>query len=163
MITLFEAVIALGSNLGEREKNINNALKSINLLPETKIIKVSGLYETKPYKVPSEQQNYINCCAKISTNLSPEILLGALLGIESAMGRKRKFRFCERIIDIDLIFYENEKIDEKNLTLPHPRAFERAFVLVPLSDICENMQFKNINFRSAYDSCDKSILIEKNK
>ena len=163
VIMLSEAVISIGSNLGEKEKNINFAIESINSVPETKIIKVSGLYETVPFGVPNEQPNYLNCCAKISTKLSAQILLGTLLGIESAMGRKRKFRFCERIIDIDLIFYENEKIIEKNLTVPHPRAFERAFVLVPLADICENMQFKNINFQKAYQMCDKSILIKKYK
>lgn len=163
MITLSEAVISLGSNLGEREKNINFALESVNLIPETKVVKVSKLYETKPFGVPNEQQNYLNCCAKISTELSPQILLGALLGIEAAMGRERKFRFCERIIDIDLIFYENEKLNEKNLTLPHPRAMQRAFVLAPLADLCENMQFKNMDFRKAYETCDKSILIKKYK
>ena len=146
VIILAEAIIALGSNLGEKEKNINFALKSVDLIPETKVIKISDLYETKPVEVPNKQQTYLNCCAKIVTELSPQILLGTLLGIESAMGRKRTFRFCERIIDIDLIFYENEKIDEKNLSLPHPRAMERAFVLVPLADICE-----------------KSILIKKYK
>ncbi|MDO4200102.1 MAG: 2-amino-4-hydroxy-6-hydroxymethyldihydropteridine diphosphokinase [Clostridia bacterium] len=163
MITLAEAIISLGSNLAEKEQNIKHALESINLIPETKVIRVSKLYETLPFGVPNEQPNYLNCCAIISTELSPQILLGALLGIEAAMGRERKFRFCERIIDIDLIFYENEKINQKNLTLPHPRAFERAFVLVPLADICKNMQFKNINFREDYERCDKSILIEKNK
>lgn len=163
VITLPEAVISLGSNLGEKENNINFALKSINLIPETKIIKVSKLYETAPHGVPNEQPNYLNCCAKILTELSPQMLLVALLGVESAMGRERKFRFCERIIDIDLIFYENEKIAEKNLILPHPRAWERAFVLVPLADICENMKFKKINFREAYEKCDKSILIKKNR
>ena len=161
MIILAEAIISLGSNLGEKEKNINYAINSVNLIPETKIIKVSGLYETTPVGVPNEQPNYLNCCAKISTELTPQMLLGALLGIESAMGRKRKFRFCERIIDIDLIFYENEKINEKYLTLPHPRAMQRAFVLVPLADICENMRFKNIDFRKAYEKPDKSALIKK--
>ena len=163
VIILAEAIISLGSNLGEREKNINFALKSVDLIPETKVIKISNLYETKPLGVPNEQPNYLNCCAKIVTEMSPQILLGALLGIEAAMGRKRKFKFCERIIDIDLIYYENEKISEKNLILPHPRAMERAFVLVPLADICENMEFKNTDFRKAYENCDKSILNEKNK
>ena len=163
VIMLAEAIISLGSNLKEREKNINFALKSINLVPETKVIKISELYETKPCEVLNPQPNYLNCCAKILTNLSPQILLGALLGVESAMGRERKFRFCERIIDIDLIFYENEKINEKNLILPHPRAMERTFVLVPLADICENLQFKNNHFQNAYKNCDKSILIKKNK
>ncbi len=163
MIILPEAIISLGSNLGEKEKNIGFALNSINLIPETKLSKISNLYETKPLGVPNEQPNYLNCCAKIFTELSPQILLGALLGVEAAMGRERKFRFCERIIDIDLIFYENEVINEKNLILPHPRAMERAFVLVPLADICENMRFKNIDFREVYKKCDKSLLIKKNK
>ncbi len=163
VITLAEAIISLGSNLGEKEKNINFALKSIDLIPETKIVTVSKIYETKPFEVPNPQPSYLNCCAKVLTVLSPQILLGALLGVESAMGRERKFKFCERIIDIDLIFYENEIINEKNLILPHPKAMERAFVLVPLAEICKNLKFKNIDFQNAYENCDKSILIKKNK
>lgn len=159
MITLAETIISLGSNLGDRQKNITLAIESINLLPETKVINISKMYETIPFQVPDTQHNYINCCAKIFTGLSPQIFLGSLLGIEAAMGRKRKYRFCERIIDIDLIFYEDQYINEKNITVPHPRAMERAFVLVPLNDICENMQFKDINFGEHYKNCDKSILI----
>ena len=159
MTTLAETIVSLGSNLGDRQKNINLALASIDLLPETKIIKTSKMYETYPFQVPEIQNNYINCCAKVFTELSPQIFLGSLLGIEAAMGRKRKHRFCERVIDLDLIFYEDIHVNQKNIVIPHPCAMQRAFVLVPLSDVCENMQFKNIDFRNYYENCDKSILI----
>lgn len=157
--TLAEAIVAFGSNLGNRTENINRAIEAINLLPETSIIDTSNFYETEPFGVPDAQNNYINLCAKVSTDLSPQILLGCLLGIESAMGRKRPYRFCSRIIDLDLIFYENQIINEKNLTLPHPRALERAFVLVPMHDLCKNGSFGEINFSKEYEKCDKSKTI----
>lgn len=155
-----ETIISLGSNLGDKGKNIKIALEALNLIPETKVIAISKMYETKPLGVPNKQDNYMNCCAKISTNLRPQIFMGCLLGIEAAMGRKRIHRFCERIIDLDMIFYEDMQIDEKNLVVPHPRAMSRAFVLVPLSDICPDMKFKGIDFSKEYRECDKSILIK---
>ncbi len=155
MIFVAEAILSLGSNLGDRVKNLNDALKAINSLCQTKIIRASNFYETEPFGVQEEQENYINCCVKVSTDLSSEMLLGGLLGIESAMGRKRTHRFCSRTIDIDLLLYDNEVQNKKNLVLPHPRMFERGFVLVPMSEICENMQFGNLNFRNAFENCDK--------
>ena len=110
-----ETIVALGSNLGDRKRNLESALEYINLLPETKVTKTSKMYETLPFNVPDIQNNYINCCTKVVTELSPQIFLGSLLGIEAAMGRKRKHKFSERIIDLDLIFYENEIINEKNI------------------------------------------------
>lgn len=156
---LAETIVSIGSNLGDKKQNILSSIEYINLLPETHVTEISKIYKTLPFKTPNKQDNYMNCCAKVLTELSPQIFLGALLGIEAAMGRKRKFKFCERIIDIDLIFYENLHINEKNIIVPHPRAMQRAFVLVPLNDICKDFTFKNINFREHYAVCDKSILI----
>ena len=142
-----EAVLSLGSNLGERVDNLEKAIQSLNTLEKTSVVKVSKFYETEPFGTPEKQNKYINCCAMISTELSPEILIGACLGIESAMGRVRTHRFCARTIDIDILLYENIKINSINLILPHPRMLERNFVLVPLNDICPGLKFKSWNFQ----------------
>lgn len=130
-----EAVIELGSNLYSRKKNVESAIEAISKLPYTNIVKVSNFYETEPFGVPDKQDNYINCCVKIETDLLPETLLGCCLGIECAMGRVRTFKNAARIIDVDLLLYGDKKIDTVDLKLPHPRILERAFVLVPLSDL----------------------------
>ncbi len=157
-ILLTEAALSLGSNMGERLQNIKNAIKAIENLPKTKVVKVSNYYETEPFGVPDKQDKYINCCVKIVTDLESSALLKYCLEIEEKFGRIREYKFCPRIIDIDLLIYGNEFKDEKNLILPHPRLKERAFVLVPLSDICENMIFGNVNFRHSLKSCDTSTV-----
>ena len=149
-----EAVLALGSNLGNRILNMEKALHSIENIPETKIIKISSFYETEPFGVKEEQNKYINCCVKISTGLSSEILMGCCLGIESALGRVRKYKFSPRTIDIDILAYENEVKNKKNLTLPHPEMLKRAFVLVPLREVCNGTVFKNIDFSESINNCD---------
>lgn len=143
-----KAILSLGSNLGDRFFNIKRAIESIENLPETEILKISDFYETEPYGVTEKQPTYINCAIKIKTGLPSEILMGTFLGIESVLGRIRTHRFSPRTIDIDLLAYENENKNQKNLILPHPRMLERAFVLIPLSDICKNMEFNNINFKN---------------
>lgn len=142
-----EAVLSLGSNLGERMSNLKNAIQALNNLEKTSVVKVSKFYETEPFGTQEKQSKYINCCAVISTELSPEMLMGACLGIEAAMGRVRTHRFCARTIDIDILLYENLEVNLANLTLPHPRMLERNFVLVPLNDICPGLKFKSWNFQ----------------
>ena len=158
VILLTEAALSLGSNMGDRCQNIKNAIKAIDNLPETKVVKISNYYETEPFGVPDKQERYINCCLKISTNLEPLVLLESCLEIEKKLGRTRQYRFCPRTIDIDLLIYGHELRNEKNLTLPHPRLKERAFVLAPLNDISQNMVFGNINFKQNYKSCDLSTV-----
>jgi 2-amino-4-hydroxy-6-hydroxymethyldihydropteridine diphosphokinase len=85
-----KAVIGIGTNIGDREKNIREALEALSLLPETEILKCSRLYETEPWGY-KDQQNFYNCCILIETVFSPHALLGALLGIEAALGRIREF------------------------------------------------------------------------
>lgn len=143
-----EAIVSLGSNLGDRFLNIKKAIESIKNLSETEILKISDFYETEPFGVTEKQPAYINCAIKIKTGLPSEILMGTFLGIESVLGRIRTHRFSPRTIDIDLLAYGKEKQNKKNLILPHPRMLERAFVLIPLSDICKNMEFNNINFKN---------------
>ena len=151
-----EAIVSRGSNLGDRFLNIKKAIESIKNLSQTEILKISDSYETEPYGVTEKQEKYVNCCLKIETELSSEILMGTFLGIESALGRIRTYRFSPRTIDIDLLAYGKEKQNKKNLILPHPRMLERAFVLIPLSDICDDMKFYNIDFKNTIEKLDIS-------
>ena len=141
-----EVILSLGSNLENRKENLKHAIKQIGGLNNTKINSVSSFYETEPFETPDKQNKYINCCIKISTNLNPEDLLKKCLQIEKSMGRTRPYKFAPRIIDIDLLLYENEIINTPNLTLPHPRMKKRAFVLVPMSEICDDLKFKSWDF-----------------
>lgn len=129
-----EAVIALGTNLGNRIENINAAIRAIAKLSGVKILKASGIYETEPVDCETDEK-FLNAAILIETSVSPAVLLGECLGIEAAMGRIRSKRNEPRIIDIDLILYEGFKAESYELTLPHPRALERAFVMAPLLEL----------------------------
>ncbi len=153
---MVRAVLSLGSNIGNRKKYIDEAIKIIENTTKINIQKISSYYETKPYGVKDFQCNYINCCVEILTDLNPFTLLGVCLGIESSLGRKRPYRFSPRTIDIDLIFYGNEKIESEDLILPHPRTFERAFVLIPMQEIFPSGYFENFNFLKWLETCDNS-------
>ncbi len=130
------AYIALGSNMGNGEENIKEALKALSLVPGIKVVASSPVYETKPWGYEA-QHNFTNAAARLLVEISPETLLGVCLGVEAGMGRIRKFTNGPRIIDIDLIMYENETRNTKELILPHPRMNERDFVLIPLIDVAE--------------------------
>lgn len=124
--------IALGSNLGDREKNINLALEKLGQIGI--IRRVSSLYETEPvgYK---DQPWFINLVCELETELPPQELLQSLKAIEKKMGRDPGPRFGPRPMDIDILLYDNLVLDTPELTIPHPRLAERAFVLIPLVEI----------------------------
>lgn len=129
-----QAVIGLGTNLGDRIGNLNYALRSIARLPNVKIIAGSSVYETEPMG-KTDQNKFYNAVVLVETNLSPGTLLGGCLGIEAAMGRVRTEKDGPRVIDLDLLLYESIKSESFELTLPHPRILERVFVMKPLNDI----------------------------
>lgn len=129
-----KAYLGVGTNIGNREENLKNALIALNLLPTTRVTDVSNVYETAPVGY-SEQDDFLNIAVEIETELTAQNVLGACLGIEAGLGRIRNIKNGPRIIDIDLLLYENEKYDTPSLVLPHPRMFEREFVLRPLLDI----------------------------
>ncbi len=129
-----KAYLGVGTNIGDREENLKNALIALNLLPTTRVTDVSKVYETAPVGY-SEQDDFLNIAVEIETELTAQNVLGACLGIEAGLGRIRNIKNGPRIIDIDLLLYENEKYDTPSLVLPHPRMFEREFVLQPLLDI----------------------------
>ena len=130
------AYLGLGSNLGEREKNLRQALTLLSL--KVNLDEVSSLYETEPvgYK---EQPLFLNLVCRITTNSSPEELFRLAKNIETRMGRVPSFPNAPRIIDIDILFYDNKIIATQNLTIPHPRLKDRAFVLIPLAEIAPNL------------------------
>ena len=138
------ALIAIGSNLGTPKKNCIEAIDIISSSPGIKTISKSSFYQTAPVG-NTEQDWFINSVIKISTQLNPDILLAVLLEIESKMGRIRKEKWGPRIIDLDLLFYDNLIIKKKDLTLPHPEIQKRNFVLQPLNEIEENFIHPSLN------------------
>lgn len=129
-----KAYLGIGTNIGNREENLKNALLSLNLLPTTKVAAISSVYETAPVGY-AEQGDFLNIAVEIETELTAQNILGACLGIEAGLGRIRNIKNGPRIIDIDLLLYEGEKYNTPSLILPHPRMFEREFVIRPLLDI----------------------------
>ena len=127
--------LGVGSNLGNRRKNIKLAVKLIGVLKGTKIIKASKLFETLPSGGPAGQPNYLNAALKINTNLFPLGLLKKLKKIEKELGRVPAERFSSRVIDLDILLYGDRFIRNKTLTVPHPRMFDRDFVIKPLTEV----------------------------
>jgi 2-amino-4-hydroxy-6-hydroxymethyldihydropteridine diphosphokinase len=138
----FTAFVALGSNLaGDLDcpaSQVIRGFQSIDNIAKTKLIKTSSLYQSTAVGY-LDQPDFINAVAQISTQLSPENLLEALLNIEIEAGRERPFANAPRELDCDLLLYDDVKMQTKTLTLPHPRMFERAFVLLPLAEISPNL------------------------
>lgn len=142
-----EYVLSIGTNIGDRKENILQCIESLNLLPNTQVIKKSSIYETQPVGYDN-QQNFYNICLVVNSGFDAPEMLGACLGIEAGFGRVRTIKNGPRIIDIDIIFAENKVINTKNLTVPHPRYSERRFVLAPLAEIFENGIAYGIDFSS---------------
>ena len=136
-----EAYIAMGSNLGDRRAHFARAIELIGLLPETAIECRSTVIETEPVG-PGDQGRYLNGVVLISTKLEAKALLSALLEIESSMGRDRanEVRWGARVIDLDVLVYGDQIIDEPGLSIPHPRLHTRAFVLEPLCELSPDLQ-----------------------
>lgn len=127
-----KATISLGSNLGDRFQYLQNALDSLNAVSGTQVHSVSPVFETDPVGGP-EQGKYLNAVAVVKTILSPEQFLAVAQGIELEQDRERNERWGPRTLDIDLLAMDSEVRSTLELELPHPRAHERAFVLLPWS------------------------------
>jgi len=128
--------LSIGGNLGKRKANL---AKAVYLIEQYigQIIALSGLYETKAWGVEN-QPDFLNQAIIVKTRLSPEQVLKYALGIENLMGRKRERKWYTRLIDIDLLFFEQQIINTTDLTLPHPFLAKRNFVLTPLAEIAPN-------------------------
>jgi 2-amino-4-hydroxy-6-hydroxymethyldihydropteridine diphosphokinase len=127
------AYVGLGSNLGDRMAALDAAVRALDADVQTHVMAVSQVYETEPVGGP-EQGPYLNAVAVLETDRSPRELLVLLLATEDGLGRVRGERWGPRTLDLDLLLYDGPPIDSPELTVPHPRAKERAFVLVPLVD-----------------------------
>lgn len=128
--------LALGSNLGNRLSNLKNAVS--NLPPQMDVKKKSPVYETPPWGY-ADQPLFLNQCVMALTYLQPEDLLSHLKRLETALGREPSFENGPRLMDIDILFYDDEIIDAPPLIVPHPRLHSRGFVLVPLNDIAPDL------------------------
>jgi 2-amino-4-hydroxy-6-hydroxymethyldihydropteridine diphosphokinase len=125
--------LSLGSNLGDRENYLREAISRLRQLGEIK--QVSGFYETQPVEVQTEQSWFLNCVLEMETELMPLAFLGRMLAVEQSMGRVRTEPKGPRTIDIDIVFFGNDVLDTPELTVPHPAMHHRRFVLEPLAEI----------------------------
>ncbi len=128
------AFVGLGSNLGDRKNNLNRALESMREIPETRVTGVSSLYESPAWGY-TEQSDFYNAAVRLETELKARRLLEALIDIEIKLGRQRGIKWGPRNIDLDLLLYGMEVIEEEDLIVPHPYLTERLFVLAPLVEL----------------------------
>ena len=133
--------LGLGSNLGNKTDNLKKAINLIKNFPKTKIVNISKVYETKAWGY-TKQDNFLNLCLEIKSNLSPKELLRKCQSIENKLKRERDIKWGPRTIDIDILIYQDFNLDSKELTLPHPRIKERAFVIWPLLDLNDKLEIK---------------------
>jgi 2-amino-4-hydroxy-6-hydroxymethyldihydropteridine diphosphokinase len=130
--------IGIGSNLGDPFEACRTAIARIAGIRETKLLRSSSLYKTKPVG-PQDQPSFINAVAEVRTTLAPRQLLHALQEIEKQMGRVEAIRWGPRIVDLDILFYGQKIVQEEGLVIPHPELHRRAFVLVPLCELASYM------------------------
>jgi 2-amino-4-hydroxy-6-hydroxymethyldihydropteridine diphosphokinase len=128
--------LALGSNLGDRLANLRAAVAA--LAPEVRVLAESSVYETPPWGY-TDQPAFLNMALQAETDLEPLALLRHLKSLETRLGREAGFRYGPRVIDLDILFYDDRIVNEEGLTIPHPRLHERAFVLVPLVEIAPEL------------------------
>lgn len=127
------ACVALGANLGDAAAAVRQALLALGSLPYTQLLRASSLYRTAPWEASGP--DFINAVALLQTDLPAPHLLAELQALEKAAGRERPYLNAPRTLDLDLLFYGEGRIQSPTLTVPHPRLWERAFVLVPLAEI----------------------------
>ena len=147
-MTLHRAYVGVGTNLGDRERNVEAAVGALGELGT--IAAISRLYRTEPWGM-TDQPWFLNGVVALETERAPRELLGALVAIERLLGRTQGERWGPRVIDLDLLVYDDRAIDEPDLQVPHPRMHERAFVLVPLAELDER-------FVAQRDALDRSQL-----
>ena len=134
------AWIGIGSNMGDRLGYVRRALGLMAALPDTSFVRVSSVYDTEPVGVTG-QPRFLNAVAELETELAPAELLNRLLAIEDVCGRFRRDVWGPRTVDLDLLLYDDLVVETETLTVPHPWACERAFVLVPLAELEPGLTF----------------------
>jgi 2-amino-4-hydroxy-6-hydroxymethyldihydropteridine diphosphokinase len=147
-IKMHKAYLSIGSNIGDKKKNLNNAIKFIINHTKINLVAISSFYRTQPQNY-TDQEWFINAALKIETVLNPEDLLKAVKALESDLDQNGKaFRFGPRIIDMDIIYYDDLILKTDLLEIPHPRMHERCFVLIPMCDIGAQENHPVLNLRS---------------
>ena len=156
-----KALIGIGSNIGDRKQHIDTAIEALNHIPSVKVSRMSPIYETEPWGYVN-QAKFFNAVIEIETNLTANTLLGVCLGIEAGIGRIRDIKNGPRVLDLDLLLFEGQECTSAELTLPHPRMFERDFVLIPLRDLYPEMKiYKKYNLVHYYDMLEESKTMKK--
>jgi 2-amino-4-hydroxy-6-hydroxymethyldihydropteridine diphosphokinase len=131
------AYIGLGANLGDARTALDAALQALAALPRTRLLRRSSIYRSAP--IESSGPDYLNAVAELRTGLAPHELLLELQAIERDHGRERPYRNAPRTLDLDLLLHDEQTLDTPELTLPHPRAHQRAFVLLPLAELAPQL------------------------
>jgi len=134
------AYLGLGSNLGNRMAFLRSGRDTLVAQPGIVLIRAAGVYETEAVGGPPENPLFLNTVLQIETSLEPQQLLATCMAVEDEFGRSRPVRWSPRTLDIDILFYADQVICEENLTIPHPRLQERAFVLAPLREIAPDLR-----------------------
>ena len=137
-----KAYLGLGTNMGDKQAYLKEACKIISDNTNINIVKISKIYKTKAWGY-TNQDDFLNICIEVDTNLSPEELLEVCHEVENKLNRVRVIRWGPRTIDVDILFFNNIISTDENLTLPHPRIKERAFVLIPLMDLNKELVIDN--------------------
>lgn len=133
--------LGLGSNLGNREQNLRNAVELLNAYGEIKVLKISSIYATKPVGYV-EQPDFLNIVVQIETTLSPADLLAVCMSVEGKLKRTRTLRWGPRTVDVDILLYDDLIINTPRLSVPHPLMGQRMFVLIPLAEITPHLYWQ---------------------
>ena len=149
----FDCIVALGSNLGDKAANIDRAIGLLTEAGDVRLKRRSRNYATDPWG-KTDQDWFVNACIAVTTELSPRTLLERCQAIEKAMGRVHTEKWGPRIIDLDLLVYGEEAINDPDLVLPHPYIGERAFVLAPLMDIAPDLEIGGKRVSELYAAID---------
>ncbi|TCD54051.1 2-amino-4-hydroxy-6-hydroxymethyldihydropteridine diphosphokinase [Alloscardovia theropitheci] len=152
--SLYKVVLALGGNIGDVEQTMRSAIVSLDSLPGNQVTGISALYSTKPWGVDQDMPDFKNAVVEITTQMEPLQLLHAIQMIEAAHGRTRQVHWGSRPLDIDIIDFDGQVSDDPELTLPHPRAWQRAFVLKPWMDINPDAQIVTTDNRRGGRVCE---------
>ena len=130
--------LGFGTNLGDRKKNLDRAIISLDSRPDLTILRTSGIYETEPWGM-TDQPNFLNMVAEIATSISLDELLERVKKLEQDMGREDGPRFGPRLIDVDILMLEDQVVNQPDLQIPHASLHLRAFVLVPLTELAPDL------------------------